>query len=73
MVEFKRINNSKWHRPKSKPYITIQFSIQVFTEEDISALQKETYVMLIRTSYVNVTIPSISTQRLLMMNRITSL
>jgi len=42
-------------------------------EEDISTLQMETYRMLIRTSYINVTTLSIHTNRLLMMNRITAL
>jgi len=42
-------------------------------EEDISTLQMETYKMLRRTRYINVTTLSISTQRLLMIRRITSL
>jgi len=42
-------------------------------EEDISTLQMETYGMLIRTSYINVTTLSIHTNRPLMMNCITSL
>ena len=42
-------------------------------EEDIATLQMETYVMLIRArQYINATILSVSTQRLLMINRITS-
>jgi hypothetical protein len=60
-------------QPKSKSYISLQLNIEVYMKEDISKLQIENYVMLIRTGYNNVTLLSISTQRLLKINNITSL